>query len=502
MTNKKDKIYLLKLIILAESDRETYRYLKDHQDVIPGIEASDFSAPYKNFRIDNKGEEDSNATVNSRLEVSRKLIQMPPLSTALGEGRLAKLFYLVGLYEEPTPDPIEFLGLSMTKPEEAVKYLEQVPTDWSHYVSQLTPEVNRYVSEFQSDPAKLNDQQVVTPAKNVVKTILLAFGEYGDKDNDENKDLFKSFFNYLLPLDNNLPVGDKLPVVVPDETNLFKLSLVYSSDELIKQYLSTLRFSNVQNFIGLINGIDTETLKMSEFINPIFEKTLLFLETNFNETVTLVKEKQLMNCKHSENLQAQLVSFFTTHGEPQRTELFNLFKEFPMLKENMSVIIDDILSKNDLQKLLEVVNDIKFKSVLTERRTNELKNTIIINGMNLNEESTENFLENLWENHLSEFRLLDTSFVKGLIGRIKEIQDLNLKNRYIEMFIKKSLIEKILTMKAKEDYIKVLNYLYDYLDENTQPENSKKSQLKGNITRFIKKLKGGVRNARRTRAGS
>ena len=76
MNNTKDKsskAFILKLLILAESDNKTYKYLKDNLDKIGGIEKEGQFAKELENKYKSQGEKEV-------LQKSKILLRLPPLS--------------------------------------------------------------------------------------------------------------------------------------------------------------------------------------------------------------------------------------------------------------------------------------------------------------------------------------------------------------------------------------------------------------------------------------
>jgi len=483
-----NKVFLLKLIILAESDNETYRYLKDRQDLIPEIERGDFSEDYKKQRAKLEPE---------KLELSRKLLQLPPHSNTLTAGELAELFYRVGFYEEPTPDPREFLRYAKEDPNEAMKFLEKIPESWMHFSAQIVPELEKEVASMQQDPAKLDDSNLVNPVKNMFKTFLLTFSKYGVSEKPENKSLFDSACAIPFQLsDNSFKIID-------NETEFFNLCLKFGSAECLEQYLSLPKFQTFDNFNLLVRNLDQEILLKSDISTGILDKTYSFVQDNFDTTISLVKEKEMLEFKNSDQLYRRLSDLFINHGEPQRTILFDLLMNFSNSEEDKLILIDDLLSKHDCEKLAGLLDDEGFMTILSTKRNEELKN-FIAKEIDLNETQCINLLTKLWtERRIGVFGNLDKNFLTEIGKRVNEIQNFDVKRTYIDLISNKNLSESISSIGAKSSYIEMLNYLNNNLQGNNKSDEGKKtSLLKRSITSFLTIMKGGVKHGRKSRATS
>lgn len=482
-----NKVFLLKLIILAESDNETYRYLKDRQDLIPEIEKNDFKEEYKNKRAK------KNESELEKLELTRKLLQLPPHSNALSAGELAELFYRVGFYEEPTPDPREFLLYAKTNPNEAMKFLEKIPGSWMHFSAQIVPELDKVISDLQGDAAKLDDSNIVNPVKKMFKTFFLTFSKYGNNENKENRNLFDSTCSLPIRLSNNAFR------IIDNETDFFNLCLSFGSTECLQQYLSLPRFDDFNNFNQVILNLDQKALAESGITKSILDKVYFFLGANFDATIPLIREKKMLMFRNSEEFRNQLLTFFTSHGEPQRTVLFDLLKVFLNSEVNKISLIDDLLNKHDCEKLSALLADESYISILSTKRNIELKQ-FITKDMDLNETQCTNLLTNLWtDKKLGVLGFLDKNFLTEFGNKINAIQDFDTKKPYIELLSNKNLVETILSIGAKGSYLEVLNFLNNNLKGNNHSEEGKKiSLLKRSVTSFLTKMKGGVKHGRRS----
>jgi len=487
----KDKTFFLKLLILAESDNKTYKHLKDHQELIPEIERDDFPGEYKKER---GGDEE-------KLDLSRKLLQLPPHSTVLDPGRLAELFYLIGFYEEPTPDPKEFLKLARTNPPKAIKFLDQAPASWAHFSGQVVPELNKSIENITADPSKINDLNFISPVKNMITTSALAFSEYGNKENSEHKQLFKSFISLFKPL---LPtIGDNIVNMIDKESQLLDVNLDFASIEFWQQYLLAPRFQDAARFSEIVKALDQQKLLSSDVVKPILDKTLSFLETNCDLMVVLIREKELLKTKNSKEFQNQLISFFVSHGEPHRVCLFNLFKEVAILEEFQEQIIDDLLAKLDYQKLAEVLDSKQLRSSLVSQRTKNLKDLLIQNADFSNQQCIE-LITKLWQPaNATAFGLFDSNFLNNYIDRANLISDLNIKKLYINLLTADEILKEAENQGAQRMCSAVLQKLNNELHGSYKtPEGKQIIQMKRKLTIAAKKLKGGGKYAKGSARGA
>lgn len=487
----KNKTFFLKLLILAESDPKTYKYLKNQQILLSKIEKEGFLPEYIETR---EKESDTKEKEHEMLELTRKLIQLPPHSTELPQGRLAELFYQVGFYEEPAIEPKEFFELSKSKPDNAIKFLDKTPGNWIHFIGQIMVVVDLFINEATKDQNKLIDVATVTPIKNMVSTILLAFSKYGNIE-DSNKKLFLSFSDSLIKL------SEKIIDLLDDEIMFINISLNYGSKEFLEQYLTAARFNDFTTYNQIIAGLDKNTLLSSKINSPIINKTLLFLETNFNDVISLIKKKEMLKLSTADEIKNKLVNYFISHEEPQRTELFNIFNESEVTisEDQLNIIVNDIITKSDYEKLTKILNINKYVPILNNK-SSKIKE--LINRSELNNQAFINLTDILWTvKNIILFKLFDNEFLGELLKKLEVLIDVSVYKSYIEILTK----NEILKMEPKKlfipEYIGFLKRLHELKKgDNKSSEGKIKSALKRKLTEFINKLKkGGVENGNNSR---
>jgi hypothetical protein len=328
----------------------------------------------------------------------------------------------------------------------------------------------------------------------MVSTILLAFSKYGNKE-ESHKKLFHSFSDSLIKISENILN------LLDDESMFMNVSLNYGSKEFLEQYLTTTRFNDFKIYKQIIDSLDKNILLSSEIISPIIDKTLIFLETNLNEVINLIKEKEMLKLNISDDIKNKLVDFFINHGDPHRTELFNLFNEnnVNVSEKQLDIIVDDIMIKSDYDKLTKILDLNKYESIL-HKKLSEIKK--LIRGSELNNQAFINLMNNLWEEkNILRFTLFDKNLLDEISKKLEALIEIDIYKSYIIILTKKEILGIAQKTTYISEYIKFLTHLHESKrGDNKTPEGKIKSNLKRQLKNFINKIKkGGVKNGSNSR---
>lgn len=469
---KEDYPYILKIIVLADIDIDVYKYIVKNPDILASVEkGNDIPAEDKNKW---KLKED-------KIEDAKKLLILPPHASEI-KTDLAEIFYLVGLFEEPLPDPREFMNLAKTDSDKALQFIKEMPGNWIHFTKLILGSLSQSFENIKNEPTKSDDITFINPIKKEVETIKKFYLEFAKKENEEHKNLVESLLT-LLPL-----LGANVSKVLNNnETEILNLALDFGTDEFWQQYLSTERFNDFNNFNQVISNLDEQKILESEIISPILSRVQSFIDPNLEGVINLIKSKKLFETKKSDEFQKKTVEYFSGQVEPtKRDQLFNLFKESKLSDESKITIISDFFTKNEYQKIKDLIAIDSFNQIIILQKLNDFQNFITKKADFNNSDCKELIKTIIVPANFARYRLIDSAFLQILGDKIKNVSDPDFKTEYAEMLLNNQLIDGI--KKNKKGYFDMLDVIYTTATSN----------IKRKITNFKKKVNGDQNARRRT----
>lgn len=463
----KDCHYILKMIVLADMDIALYKYFMKNPETLTSVE--------KGNEIPEKHREETTESV-------KELLVNPPHSDEI-KTDLAEIFYLVGLFEEPSPNPRKIINLSKSDPRKAIGFVKDMPGNWMHFSKNILGSLSQSFEVIKGEPAKGDDPAFIEPVKKEVETIKMFILEFAKKGIKEHKSLIKSFLMMLPSLGPS-----SVKVLNNNELEILNLSLDSGTEEFWQQYLAIERFKDFNNFSQVTSNLDNQKIAESEVIAPLLSKLLTFLDSNLEDVIRLVKSKKLFETKKSKEFQKQIVQYFTNQGDPARRDLlFDLFKEVKLSDENKMTIIDDVTEKNEYQRIKNLLAIDLFNEIIISQKLGNLKN-FLTNQADFNSVDCKELVETILKpDKFVKYQLLDSEFLKKLGHKIKDVGDQNLREEFIGLLInnKNKLIPVI--KKNKKGYLSLLDIVYKSAISNT----------KRKITNFKKIIDEGKKNGRR-----
>ena len=506
-----DKTFLLKLIMIMDIELSAYKYLsgnilffqeleKDASKLFP----DDFLKKYKDKAGNYK--EEYVLRIEKQLDKILKIIRTPPQSTEVNVP-LSNAFTIVGNFEEPRPETVEFNEESRQEPEKAVALFKKMDGYFQRMVDSLVAEMNQDIAQAVSwDLNNLNPEQNATAnsLKNKIKSGISILEDYSLKKEFSKKinSLFPKFYDALLSL------GDKFFSLIDEaeKNKLFNLSLEVPADNFWHSLLA-LAYFDFSNFKITVEKLDQNKLLSSQFTQPIFEKIILFLESNPDEILNLIIEKDLIKSVNSKILQQKLVEFFKTQGGLNRKSLIiDIFTKNKVDDNILSEIFDDILDRTDyllMQKILVI--DV-FKTIIQAAKNEEFKKFIAEKADFNNDQFLKTF-EKLFKEQPVLMGSLDSSFFATLSTKISQLENLEFKLKYINSFSDVNFINYATKIGFKNAVIDKLNQLKEeikpenYPQEWTERLTAEKTKLE-NIINGMKGVNNGKRISRSRETGS
>ncbi|PJE57451.1 MAG: hypothetical protein COU82_01910 [Candidatus Portnoybacteria bacterium CG10_big_fil_rev_8_21_14_0_10_38_18] len=489
--SKTDKTFLLKMIMVADLKTSAYKFLSKNQATLTGLETDPNGDLPDNYLNELKDKEGKIKEVDREiLGKILKIIRTEPLSSRL-ESPLSKIFYLVGFFEELQPDTIEFNKFAAEAPDRAIEFLVKIEWDFDSRISSLIAEISQDAGKLDFDINQANDDQkkILNTFRNRTSTMIKVLNNYTSREGFTKKieGVTTQFFSIFPPLSDRLKDG-----LGNLEIPLLNLALSLTTEEFWGKLMEINSFNDFNNLTRVIDSLDTQKTHDSAVSKPLFNKLNSFLDSNFDDVIKLIENKNLLTANTSDELQGTIANFFTLQSDiNRRDKIFELFKANEVIFTNYLIIMDDLLNKSDYQKLEILINNQRSSQILSSQRAQKLKD-FIITVADLNNEQFLNFFKSLWtQENIRRFNLLETNFLNSLIDKLNQVNP-DFKQNYIGILINVDLKETISNMGATMAYINGIDLLKQNLDKN----------LRAKLTRFQTALKGGGNNARKAKSRS
>lgn len=475
--------YLLKLIILAASDNKSYLYFLNNPNLVSQIEKGS-DLPDVLLKVEDLSKKEENKLQENKFKKTKQLLQLLPHSDDL-EIDMTKLFSLVGFLEEQPPNPTEFLELGKTDPGRAIKLVEKMAESWIYFMKLALSSINQSFEAIKNESEKTDDQDFIKSLKNEITSITMLLEKFANRKREEDKKLTNDFLISLPELNQNIT-----KILNDNETKILNLALFFDYNEFWEQYLAIERFNDFNNFNQIINNLDNQSILDSNSLNPILVKTFSFLDSNLNDVINLIKNKKFFENKNSKDFQKQVTNYFTLQDDERRNKLFNLFKESRLDRENQLMIINDLIEKNDCQRLKDCLSHKSFSQILISGKPLEKLKDFLINTADLNNQKCKELIIELFKpDNFEKYNIKESKFLNDLSEKVKNMIDQSLKDDYVSLFLQFELV----------NIVKENNMTKDYCDILTKIKPAASTKIKGEVTRFInRKLKGKKYGKRKT----
>lgn len=471
--SKEEIGFLLKIIILAESDYKSYSHFSNSLDQVPNAEEGPgiLNQTYKEELEATTTSVDKRIILNKRLEKTRILLSVSPRSKDI-KIPLSEMFTLVGSFEEELPDASEFLHLAGTDSNKATKFLsDSFSWDWKNVLNQLLGDISQSLESIKTE----DNEKRSTEIRKQIKTFLSSIGNYNTgTESDEAQKLINSFL-ILLP-----SLNDKFPILLSEnlDEEIYNLALSVNSDGFWNEIFAQPYWQDMGHFKAMLSKLTEVSLKNSSSTPLVLHKILQYLEQEFDPLFEEIRNKKLLGVTNSGSFQKDLASYFLNNSDASKAnKLLDIFMGSVTISPEVEImIIDHFLGAVDLERIHKILTNNEYSNKLSKERLSQFKQ-LLLDHLDLQNGFFKDIIRNIFKpNVFSQYRLWLDGFLKTFASSICSLTDNNIKKEYIEIMLNKSLIREIRENKIENIYREALEILRSNQDRRT----------KSSITRFEK----------------